>query len=492
MLAAASFLLAAATAAAAPSALAPGGEYTVRFSAERPLQVSVEAELPVAGGRLYMAGWGADHHPRGWAHYVSGLTVHDLRGRPLAATAVADSAVWRVPVEDGAKVRVRYQVDLSFATERWPYGNEQAAWFQDGVLFTVSKALFVTSAVPGPRQISFVVPAGWALAVPWVEASPRGAGPTYEAADLDGLLENSLVAGRFQPTEIAAGNFTFLLAFPGAGADERNDVSSALRAVVQEYGAMFPATPPTRYLMTVLRGPERDAEAFRHSAAFTEPAALDGESRILWAGTLAHELLHSWIGHAIRPAVYADLQWFTEGFTEYLSLRTLARQRILTEADFTRRLENLLGLYLYFRASPAFSGVTPRSAGASKARNRLGVYNAGAAIAFCLDQRLRAASGGSRTLTDLVRRLHERFGVPGAPLGYDELVAVSSEVAGEEMGGFFSAYVGGEESLPVGSCLAQAGYRSIAQDYAGQLYVTGTQPSAYRADLFGAAAGPAR
>lgn len=482
-------LLFAAVAAAAAGGVTPAGEYTVRFAAERPLQVSVEAELHVSGGRLHMAGWGADHIPRGWAQHVSGLTVHDLRGRPLAATPVPDSAVWRVAAEDGARVRVRYQVDLSFAREPWPYGSEQAAWFQDDVLFAVTKALFVTSAAAGPRRVSFVLPAGWALAVPWAAASTEGGARTYEAADLDALLDNSLVVGRFRPTEIDAGNFTFLLAMPGAGAEERERVAQALRAVVQEYGAIFPGTPPTRYLMTVLRGPERDAEAFRHSAAFTEPDALSDETRPLWAGTLAHELLHAWIGHAIRADVYAELQWFTEGFTEYLALRSLARGRILTEGDFVRRLEQLLGLYLYFQVSPAFSGVTLRSAGANKGRNRLGVYNGGAAAAFCLDQRVRAASGGGRGLTDLVRLLHERFGLRGVPVGYDDLVAASSEVAGEDLGGFFSAYVDGDQTLPLASCLAQAGYRSVAQDYSGELYITGTSPSAYRTDLFGPAAG---
>ena len=54
----------------APAGSTPVGEYTVRFSAERPLQVSVEAELQVAGGQLHMAGWGADLNPRGWALQV--------------------------------------------------------------------------------------------------------------------------------------------------------------------------------------------------------------------------------------------------------------------------------------------------------------------------------------------------------------------------------------------------------------------------------------
>ena len=331
------------------SSAGAGDEYRVAFAPDAST-AHVTATLSPPGGRLSMAAWGADMHPRGWAHYVRDLRVTDEGNRVLSAAADPKAAAWQIPSTAGV-VRVEYEVDLAFTRAEWPYGNEQAGLWQDGALFLVSKALFIVSDAPGPRRVRIDVPAGWSVSTPWppVEEDPRD----VTVAGRDGLLNNSLVVGRYAEHVVQAGKIRFILALLGTAAGSQGEVVGALRPIVEDFGAVFPATAPTRYLMTIFSARERDAEAFQDSAAFSENEALTADTRPLWANTMAHELFHAWNGHAIAPAEYATAQWFTEGFTEYFATRALVRQGLVTEEAFLEQAGRILGLYVYFKSSPA-------------------------------------------------------------------------------------------------------------------------------------------
>jgi predicted metalloprotease with PDZ domain len=482
MVAVVAAVLAGLAADAAGQAQRTPAEYQVSIAASSPLLARVRARLPVADGRLEMAGWGADMHPRGWAHYVHGLTVRDRRGRPIAAAAVPDSAVWRLGQPAPGVVDVEYTVDLSYAALPWPYGNEQASLYADGQLFTVSKALFVTSSATGPRRVEFSLPAGWHVAAPW--AAVLGVPGAFDVRDRNSLINNSLVVGPVPPTTIRAGAFTFQLALLGPAASGRAEIEGALSPVLQEFIRIFPSTPPSQYLMTVFRAAEPDAEAYAASTAFSEAEDLLPDNRLGWAQTLAHELFHAWNGHAIHAASASDLQWFSEGVTDYYATRTLAKAGLIGESEFIRRMEHVLGRYLYFRSAPAFDGVTLRAAGTRKGTYRLGVYDGGWTIGLCLDMQIRTASRGSHSLDDVMRSLYERFGVPGTAVAYDDVVRTAAAATGTSWDDFFRRYVDGNETLPVADCLKQAGYRGFGQSYAGDYYVVPLDGGLLRDELF--------
>ena len=464
---------------AAPLAAAPApeGEYRVRFS-EDASTAHVEARLAAPAGRLFMAAWGADLNPRGWAHYVRDLVVTDDKGQEIALTADPKAATWQLARPTTGAVALRYDVDLAFARAPWPYGNEQAGLLQEGTLFLVSKALFIASEAPGPRRIRIETPPSWTVSTPWpaVARDPR----EVLARDNDALLNNSLVVGRHAEHVVQAGGFRFVLALLGTAADARTTVAGALQRVVEDFTAVFPETEPTQYLMTIFPSADRDAEAFRDSAAFSEATALTRETMPLWANTMAHELFHSWNGHAIRPADYASAQWFTEGFTEYFATRALVRRGLVTEDAFMDQAGRVLGLYLYFKSSPAFHEVTLKQAGANKGAHRLGVYDGGWAVAFSLDVLARAA--GERTLDDAMRLLYDRFGRANRPYTYEELVTTIGEGLGQDLRPFFARYVEGDETLPIEDTLRAVGYLALVKPYDGEVYLRRISPPDRRAD----------
>jgi predicted metalloprotease with PDZ domain len=443
----------------------------------------VSAEVLTVGGHLQMAGWGADMHKRGWAHYVQDLQVRELNGSPASYATDTASAGWQLTDTTSRSVRLTYAVDLSFAGSQWPYGNEQAGALLGQDLFVVSKALFITSKSPGPRVVEFTIPPAWHVAASWNKVSSGGT--AYEAPDDNSLLNNSLVVGRTAAVEVRAGSFLFLLANLGATAADRPVVGDALSRVVREYVRIFPRTPPTSYVLTMFNSAERDAEAFQSSAAFSEVDRLTQVNRIQWAGTVAHELFHSWNGASLRPEPYADLQWFSEGFTDYYAIRSLAKTGVVDEPLFLRRMERTIALYLYFKSAPVFNGVTLKAAGTRKGPHRLGVYEGGWVVAFCLDVNIREQSGGRLTLDDAMRRLYDEFAFSNQAYTETALRRVLREVAGPASESFLDKYVVGDETIPVDQCVADAGYKGFGTGYQAEYYAEPLRSSSYRNWLFG-------
>src|SRR5262249_1978261 len=154
---------------------------------------------------------------------------------------------------------------------------------------------------------------------------------------------------------------------------------------------------------------------------------------ILWGNTQGHELFHFWCGQQISGAQSDQSQWFQEGFTEYYANLALIRGHMISEDLFVKKMENMLGKYLYFRAVPQFANVWIRDSGTRKTTYRFGVYNGGWAVAFGLEMTIRKATGGRKTLDDFMRAMFDRFGSTHQKFSYEEMIATASEVAGTDL-----------------------------------------------------------
>jgi predicted metalloprotease with PDZ domain len=458
--------------------------YTIVVPDPSPRALRVSARIPWDGGRVFVDSIQANHLPRGWATWIRGMRARDARGVDLALAPIDSAAAWSVP--DGAvgPLTLEYDVDLSFAREPYPPGNEQAGQLFDDALYLVTKPLFVVSEAVGQSDVELSLPDGWQAVAPW----PRS-GTGFLPADRTRLLRNSLIVGRFGTVRVAEGGIDLTLALPGEMRAAEPLLRSALSPPLRRYLEIFPGGKPGAYLMTFFRASAEDGESFLDSSAFTTAQPVIAEGAILWANFLAHELLHYWIGQRIRGADYGTTQWVGEGFTEYLANLTLVREGIVDEPTFRRKAEKHVGNYLYYQWSSAFEDPI-LTAGRRKGYNRFGVYDGGWTVALCLDARLRSRSGGTRTFEDLLTALWERFGRDEVRYRPEDVYAVASEVAGEDLSGFFADHVVGRETLPVEECLRQFGYTLYAKPYAGEAYLAPTDGAALAAWIGAAAAAP--
>ncbi|MDI1479038.1 hypothetical protein [Polyangium sp. y55x31] len=133
--------------------------------------------------------------------------------------------------------------------------------------------------------------------------------------------------------------------------------------------------------------------------------ALLGRSFGLWIGddrpfdaavtiAAAHELSHRWIGGAVRLVAEGREQvWFSEGFSVHYARKIAFAEKLISGRDFAADLERTL--------------VSAEADLPAHARSRKD-YQRGALYAAVLDAALRKASGGERSLDDLVRALLDR------------------------------------------------------------------------------------
>ena len=126
--------------------------------------------------------------------------------------------------------------------------------------------------------------------------------------------------------------------------------------------------------------------------------------------TISHEIGHHWIGHKLEMNI--SNQWFDEGFNDYITFNALLRAGLLTPTAFENRMNEVFTLH--------YSSAIRNTPNDSVFANywKMGDYNKlpyrrGCIFAFYLDNQIRLASRGQKTIRDLLRSLAEfRKGKP--------------------------------------------------------------------------------
>lgn len=137
------------------------------------------------------------------------------------------------------------------------------------------------------------------------------------------------------------------------------------------------------------------------------------------AHILAHEYQHLWVptrlgGVANGPDEPGEF-WFSEGFTDFYTLRMLVKAGVWGPETFVADLNRILAAYA---ASPARQ--TPAREVASRFYSERAVqelpYQQGLLLAAAWDHSLRARTGGRADLDDAIRAVREGYRKPG-PFG---------------------------------------------------------------------------
>ncbi|HVO77209.1 MAG TPA: M1 family aminopeptidase, partial [Candidatus Bathyarchaeia archaeon] len=149
---------------------------------------------------------------------------------------------------------------------------------------------------------------------------------------------------------------------------------------------------------------------------------------------VAHEFLHNWNGEALEPAGSGFL-WFTEGVTSFCSYYVLREARIITTTQYEARR---LAIYERYHANPYASKVSIGEAANNDMRDKNMVsllYDGGFLAARALDERLRAESGGTVTLVEVLKRMYgDAHG--GGKVDETSFLAAARELTGSDLSGF--------------------------------------------------------
>lgn len=398
---------------------------------------------------------------RDHARHVRDLAVAGPGGEPLRVTKVEKSR-WRVRVVPGmgrGPFRVTYRVYAHELTVRTSHLDASHGFGNGACLF-----LHVDGRKDEPQHLRFRLPKGWKASV----ALPRR-GREFLAADYDELVDSPFECGTHRTLGFRVRGVPHTLALWGEGNEDSVRLVRDLSRLVEAAAGLFGGLPYERYLFLV-HVAEGARGGLEHRASQTcgvGPWRFRPDSSYREVlGLFSHELFHAWNVKRIRPKALGPFDysretylrdlWALEGMTSYYEHLLLLRAGL---EEPRHALEAWAKDVKGHRETP---GRRVQSAEESSfdAWIRLyrpdenspnvseSYYRRGSLLALALDLTIRGATGGQRSLDDVVLELWRRWGSRGRPYPEGAWEAAAEKAGGAAVAGFFDRYVRGVESPP--------------------------------------------
>jgi predicted metalloprotease with PDZ domain len=370
--------------------LSPVAKY--RVVPESPDAFRVEATFDVPAARLDLNSHRSSR-PDAQAASVKDLHAFDAQGKEVPFV-FAGNGTWEFKDAPASRISYRLLADHDAAT--WQAGKDEVATRFDHSFFFAGDAFFLLDYdwPQRPVLVDFDLPVDWRVTSPWRALPTTGATrATILAADADTLGTNVFAMGTDAAHEVEAGGMrvTWL-------SDSRVQATEAallpiMERVPRAYSQFWGAAPGEQLTTFFLSDPETDGGAFRNSFAMRFATPLRASERVVWEHTLGHELMHVWMNNAnagIPITGDGSAYWFTEGFTDYLTVKLMRQAGLVDEALANQQLANQIRRYeIGKRLSP---DVSLGDAGKEKHKHWELIYGGGAFFALLLDAELSQQS----------------------------------------------------------------------------------------------------
>ncbi|OLF80578.1 hypothetical protein AWH62_15200 [Maricaulis sp. W15] len=379
----------------AASADCPADPVLVRMAHVEDNRFAVAVSAPGSQGPIDISWREAEGTRDGQADFLSDVVFERSDGA-LVAAEYAGYGTWQLPGagdSDGDALWDGYRYTLTADHDRavWNIGKEEIAYrFDDGFYFVLQSVLAVSYGWGDCQfDVRMDLPDGWQAVTPWAEAGEHA----FAVSGLNSLIRNLIVLGpNLEPQTLALDGLDVVIISEGVFDEARPAFAEVLRRSLAAYTEIFGGVPMERYLVAFGEDDMNDGGAFAESFGQRLPAPFREHERLMWARSLAHESLHAWIGIAISRNPDAELQWFTEGGTDYLTMKTLYRTELVDANDVIFMIEGQIRRFLLGRIQ---SGpVSLAEAGENKQENRTLVYGGGALFHLLLDARMTELHGG--------------------------------------------------------------------------------------------------
>jgi predicted metalloprotease with PDZ domain len=348
--------------------MAQGTAPTVKISVDASevtrRMVHARLEIPASPGSLtlYYPQWiPGEHGPTG--------PINELMG--LKFTAHGQILAWRRDLLDGWTFHVEVppgvstvEVGLDYvspaAVEEAPYTAGASATDKMAVLSWNTLLLYPAgwSSDELTYQVRLRLPSGWKFGTPLPVAYETGGEIEFKPVSLTTLVDSPVIAGEFlrvvplaenphQEMDIAADSAAALDA-PAEVLDHYKDLTEQAKQLFgsqhfRDYHFLYSLSDHVAHFG--LEHHESD------DSRVGERYLVDPDLRLVEAGLLPHEYVHSWNGKYRRPAdlttpdfekpMRTDLLWMYEGLTSYLGDVLSARSGIRTPEEYREALAKI-------------------------------------------------------------------------------------------------------------------------------------------------------
>ncbi len=455
--------------------------YTVRFVPESQT-ADIQATIPTgkrASIDLMMPIWSPGFYRV--EDYAS--RVHDVTARTPAGDALKveqpQKNRWQVETRRAESIVLTYRVTCA---QRSVTTN----WVSADLIVLNGAPTFITLVENArrPHDVRLELPPVAPRAMTSLDPAPGGAANEFLADDYDTLVDSPIVAGDLDVREFeVAGSRHYLVDAGDRGQFDAAQAAADLQKIVNQARVLFGSLPYKRYVfLNVFRqgggGLEHKSSTLltANATRSTTPAGYRA-----WLSFVAHEYFHAFNVKRLRPVELGPFDyeheprtrslWISEGFTSYYAALLVARAGLGMADDFLaamsspiRQLQQAPGRLVQTLEQSSWEVWTNSMSGINTdPRTSVSYYVKGEVVGFLLDAHIRRATGGSKSLDDVMRLACRRY---SGERGFtpDDFRKTAEDVAGTKLSDWFRRAVASTEELEYDEALEWYGLQFASRD----------------------------
>jgi predicted metalloprotease with PDZ domain len=453
--------------------------------------------IPVTGGplTLYYPKWiPGEHGPTG--------PIQDLAG--LKFTANGQILKWRRDLLDGWTIHVEVpsgaaSVDasldfLSPAGAEGLYTGGRSATDKMSVISWNTMLLYPAGWTSDELtcDATLRLPAGWKFGTPLPVASQTAGEIKFKPVSLTTLVDSPVITGQYMRVVPLAQNplrEMDIAADSAAALDAPPEVLDHYKNLIDQAEKLFGAHHYREYHFVYSLSDHVAHFGLEHhesnDSRVDERGMVNPGKRLLFAGLLPHEYVHSWNGKYRRPAdlttpdyekpMQTDLLWVYEGLTSYLGDVLTARSGLRTPEEARDELASIAG-DLDHRSGRVWRNLqdtadgVPAMQGAPRQwdswRRPLDYYDEDVLNWLWVDTIIRQQTQGKKSIDDFCHLFHG--GQSGPPevktYTFDDVVTALNQVAAYDWRGFWTERLTNHgPGAPLGG-VANSGWKIVYDD----------------------------
>ncbi len=425
--------------------------------------LSVTAEFPLdAWGQdtsfpeVFLPVWTPGSYlVREYSRHLGRVLAEDAAtGVPIACEKVAKNRLRLDARARPERIRLRYIVYAHELSVRTADLTDQHAYWNHACLL-----LWPATVGPCRARLEIHLPPGWtaATALPPAAGTDSAAAGTvlhFAADDLDHAVDSPFLAGcSLQILEWRVLGVVHRVALDGLGrVPPPPTLQQDLTAIIEAAAAIFGGRLPYEHYVFQCLFTARGHGGLEHSNSTTllasRTALHDRKGYCEFLSLAAHELFHAWNVKRMRPREfwcydyeqenYTSMLWLVEGWTAYYDDLLCLRAGRFTREEYLDALAVNLnamraseGRFRLSLAESSFDAWIRLYRPDENTRNSSqNYYTHGAAAAACLDLTIRLATGGDRSLDDVIRTLYASTYARGRGFTRDDVDAAVLESGG--------------------------------------------------------------
>jgi predicted metalloprotease with PDZ domain len=156
-----------------------------------------------------------------------------------------------------------------------------------------------------------------------------------------------------------------------------------------------------------------------------------------------HELQHNWIGLLIKNDNEEEQYWFSEGFTDYYTIKNIAKNNInnLDESYFIKEFNQIVkALYISPVKEAPNKEINYTNFWTNHDYSKL-PYRRGAVFAFYLDNKIKQDSNGEKSLDDLMLAIKDDAMLHAQKITHTYFVNKANQFLKEDLKPFFEKHI---------------------------------------------------